>query len=288
MTEEQRAAWRYRLHEIVFEADTPAGKAFDVALLVAILASVAAVMLESVTEIRAVYGPQLLAVEWFFTILFTIEYAARLVSIGRPARYAVSFFGAVDLLSILPTYLSVIFAGAQSLLVIRVLRLLRIFRVLKLRHYVSEAQVLEAALLQSRRKITVFLTTVASISVIAGASMYLIEGEASGFTSIPRGVYWAIVTMTTVGYGNIAPTTAGGQFAAACLMILGYAIIAVPTGIVSVEIAQQMRLPVVSTQACLECGSEGHAADASYCKFCGAHMAHGDHPAPPAASPSQS
>lgn len=288
MTDYKPAAWRYRLHEIVFEADTPAGKVFDVALLLAILASVAAVMLESVAELRAVYGPQLIAIEWFFTVLFTVEYVTRLVCIGRPLRYAVSFFGFVDLLSILPTYVSFIFTGAQSLLAIRAFRLLRIFRVLKLRHYLTEAQALKEALLQSRRKITVFLMTVVSISVVVGSLMYLIEGEAAGFTSIPRSVYWAIVTMTTVGYGNIAPTTAVGQFAAACLMILGYAIIAVPTGIVSVEIAQQMHLPVVSTQACLECGSEDHAADANYCKFCGAHMTHGRHPASGTPSPSQS
>lgn len=272
------SGWRHRLHEIVFEADTPAGKRFDVALLVAIVASVGTVMLESVAEIRAGYGPLLIALEWFFTLLFTVEYIARLVSVGRPSRYVVSFFGVIDLLSILPTYLSVVVTGAQSLLVIRVLRLLRIFRVLKLRRYLTEAQVLEDAMRGSRTKITVFLTTVVSIAIVVGTLMYLIEGPAAGFTSIPRGVYWAVVTMTTVGYGNIAPITPLGQFAASCLMILGYAIIAVPTGIVSVEIAQQMQGKAVSTQACLQCGSEGHAMDARHCKECGAHLTTGHYP----------
>ena len=265
----ERSHWRDQLHEIVFEADTPAGKAFDVILLAAIVLSVVVVMLDSVAGIRTRFGDPLVAIEWFFTFLFTVEYAARLVSVRRPTRYALSFFGLVDLLAILPTYLSVIIPGTQSLLVIRVLRLLRIFRVLKLRHYLSEARVLEAALRGSRPKIIVFLTSVVSIAVIMGALMYLIEGPEAGFTSIPRGVYWAIVTMTTVGYGNIAPQSALGQFAAASLMILGYAIIAVPTGIVSVELA---RAQPISTQACLACGAEGHDADAKHCKHCGASL----------------
>ena len=242
------ASWKHRLHEIVFEADTPSGKAFDITLLIAIVMSVATVMLESVAEIQTNYGPLLITLEWFFTILFTIEYIVRLASVGRPSRYAVSFFGIVDLLSILPTYLSVIFAGTQSLLIIRVFRLLRIFRVLKLRHYLTAAQVLEQALRGSRLKITVFLAAVLSLSIVAGVLMYLIEGPAAGFTSIPRGMYWAIVTMTTVGYGDIAPLTPVGQVGASCLMILGYAIIAVPTGIVSVKIAQQMRGAAISTR----------------------------------------
>ena len=269
------ASWKHRLHEIVFEADTPSGKAFDITLLIAIVMSVATVMLESVAEIQTNYGPLLITLEWFFTILFTIEYIARLASVGRPSRYAVSFFGIVDLLSILPTYLSVIFAGAQSLLIIRVFRLLRIFRVLKLRHYLTAAQVLEQALRGSRLKITVFLAAVLSLSIVAGALMYLIEGPAAGFTSIPRGMYWAIVTMTTVGYGDIAPLTPVGQVGASCLMILGYAVIAVPTGIVSVEIAQQMRGAAISTQACRQCGREGHATDAEHCMYCGAHLGDG-------------
>jgi len=272
--------WRHRLHEIVFEADTPAGKAFDIALLAAIVLSVVIVMLESVAGIQARYGAQLVALEWFFTVLFTLEYIVRLLSVGRPSHYAVSFFGVVDLLSILPTYLSVIFPGWQSLLIIRVFRLLRIFRVLKLGHYLSAAQVLEEALRGSRLKITVFLAAVASISVVMGALMYLIEGPSAGFTSIPRGVYWAIVTMTTVGYGNIAPITPLGQLAASCLMILGYAIIAVPTGIVSAELVHKMQDGTVSTQACLQCAGEGHATDAQHCKYCGANLGTGHYPIP--------
>ena len=273
MATRQMRNWRDRIHEVVFEADTPAGKTFDVALLVAILVSVAIVMLESVAAIRDRFGSVLILLEWFFTILFTLEYVARLLSVGRPLRYAVSFFGVVDLLSILPTFLSLLFAGAQSLLVIRVFRLLRIFRVLKLRRYLSEATLLEQALKGSRNKITVFLVAVISLAVVAGTLMYLIEGPEAGYTSIPRGVYWAIVTMTTVGYGNLAPVTPAGQIAAAVLMILGYGIIAVPTGIVSVEIAHQFSRRPVSTQACLECASEGHDADARHCKFCGSGLA---------------
>ena len=267
-----RSSWRYRLHEIVFEADTPAGKIFDVVLLAAIVASVVVVMLDSVAEISRVYGTQLVALEWFFTLLFTVEYVARLASVGRPSHYALSFFGVVDLLAIIPTYLSLVLAGTQSLVVIRILRLLRIFRVFKLRHYLTEAEVLEAALKGSRAKITVFLSGIISIAVVIGAMMYLIEGRAGEFTSIPRGVYWAIVTMTTVGYGDIAPQTIVGQIAVSCLMILGYAIIAVPTGIVSVRLAQQARPQAVFTQACLDCGAEGHDADAEYCKYCGASL----------------
>ena len=264
--------WRHRLHEIVFEADTPAGKAFDVALILAIGASVTVVMLDSVATMRQQFGLQLASAEWFFTALFTVEYGVRMASVRRPLSYARSFFGVIDLVAILPTYLSLIFVDAQSLLIIRVFRLLRIFRVLKLRHYLTEAGVLQGALRASRPKITVFLVAVVSIALVMGTVMYLVEGAASGFTSIPRGVYWAVVTMTTVGYGNIAPETPFGQFAAGCLMILGYAIIAIPTGIMSVEIAQQMTRSSVSTQACLACSAEGHDVDAVYCKFCGANL----------------
>ncbi len=264
--------WRHRLHEIVFEADTSAGKAFDVALIFAIAASVTVVMLESVAALRQEFSWQLAIAEWFFTVLFTVEYGARMLSVSRPLRYAKSFFGIIDLLAILPTYLSLIITGTNSLLVIRVFRLFRIFRVFKLRHYLTEVHVFENALRNSRPKITVFLVTVISIALVMGTVMYLVEGGASGFTSIPRSVYWAVVTMTTVGYGNIAPVTPFGQFAAGCLMILGYAIIAVPTGIMSVEIAQQMKGPAVSTQACLECAAEGHDVDAMCCKFCGASL----------------
>ena len=264
---------RARLHEIIFEADTPAGKAFDVALLLAIALSVAAVMLESVAPIRERYGRELYLVEWFFTILFTIEYLLRLFCVRYPLRYARSFLGIVDLLAVLPTYLSALLPGAQSLLVIRVIRLLRVFRIFKLTRFLGEAKTLTIALRASQHKIIVFLGAVLSIVTIMGALMYLIEGPASGFTSIPRGVYWAIVTLTTVGYGDIAPRTVVGQALASFVMILGYAIIAVPTGIVSAELVQAARDSMGrGTQACPGCGAEGHDADAAYCKRCGAKL----------------
>ena len=264
--------WRERLHEIIFEADTPVGKAFDVGLLLAILLSVTAVVLDSVPEIHAEYGSEFLAVEWFFTILFTFEYVLRLSCVGRPLRYARSFFGIVDLLAIVPTYLSVLLPGAQSLLVIRALRLLRVFRVLKLAHFVGEARMLGAALRASLRKIVVFLGTVLTIVLIVGALMYLIEGEQSGFNSIPESIYWAIVTLTTVGYGDIAPSTLLGRLLASAVMIMGYGIIAVPTGIVTVELARAPGQRRVSTQSCSECGGEGHDFDAKHCKYCGAQL----------------
>ena len=264
--------WRQRLHEVIFEADTPAGKAFDVALLVAIVLSVVAVSLESVASIRARYGAPLRALEWVFTLLFTLEYGLRLLCVGKPLRYARSFFGLVDVLAIMPSYLSLVIAGTQSLIVIRALRLLRVFRVLKLAHFVGESRMLLTALRESSRKITVFLGTVLTLVVIIGSLMYLIEGEAHGFTSIPQSMYWAIVTLTTVGYGDIAPSTVVGKLLASMVMILGYGIIAVPTGIVTVELAQASRT-AVSTQACQECGVEGHDADARFCKACGASLA---------------
>ena len=269
--EEERPSWRHHLHEVIFEAHTPAGKAFDVVLLLLILLSLVAVSLESVGPIRERHGTALRWVEWGITLLFTAEYVLRLLSVTKPMKYARSFFGVVDLLAILPTYLSLFFAGTQALLVIRALLLLRVFRVLKLAHYLAEASLLWTALKASHRKITVFLGTVATLVMIIGALMYLIEGNDSGFTSIPRSVYWAIVTMTTVGYGDIAPQTVLGQFLASVVMILGYGIIAVPTGFVTVEIAQAMR-DAVSNQACPDCGKEGHRTDALYCRFCGGKL----------------
>jgi len=263
--------WRRRLHEIIFEAETPGGKAFDIALLLAILLSVTAVLLESVGGIRARYGLELRAPEWFFTTLFTIEYLLRLVCVGKPLRYALSFFGIVDFLAIVPTYLSVLLPGAQSLIVIRALRLLRVFRVMKLVHFVGEARMLRAALHASRRKIVVFLGTVLTLVLIIGALMYLIEGEQHGFTNIPQSIYWTIVTMTTVGYGDIAPATVLGRVLASVVMILGYGIIAVPTGIVTVEMASVKKRPI-STRSCGECMAEGHDSDAVHCKFCGAKL----------------
>ncbi len=270
--EQPLAPWRERVHEIIFEAETPAGKRFDVVLLWAIVLSVVAVMLESVEAYRRDYGTALRAVEWGFTLLFTVEYVLRLLCIRRPVLYARSFFGLVDLCAILPTYLSVFVPGAQTLLVIRGLRLLRIFRLFKLARYVGEAAVLTDALRKSRFKIVVFVGGVLTLVVILGAFMYMIEGPERGFTSVPRAVYWAIVTLTTVGYGDVSPQTLPGQILAAVVMIMGYGIIAVPTGIVTGELVQAAQRHV-STRACRSCSHEGHDADADFCKFCGAELA---------------
>lgn len=262
--------WQNSLHQIIFEADTPAGKVFDLFLILSIILSVIAVMLDSVGSIREVYGGQLYLVEWFFTILFTIEYIARLICIGRPILYATSFYGVVDLLAISPTYLSLFFPGTHFLMVIRIFRMLRIFRILKLVKYLGEADLLMQALRASRRKITVFLFVLLVLVIISGSMMYVIEGESNGFTSIPRSIYWAIVTLTTVGYGDISPKTNVGQALASLIMIMGYGIIAVPTGIVTVGLSRAMsEKKNVSTQACPECSAEGHDYDALYCKFCG-------------------
>ena len=263
---------RFRLHEIIFESDTRAGKGFDVTLLLLILVSVLTVMVESVSSFREAYGVMLRRLEWGVTILFTVEYLLRLYSVHSPRHYATSFFGAVDLLAIIPTYLSLFVTGTQSLQIIRALRLLRVFRVLKLAQYIGGARVLRSAIHAGRHKIAVFLVTVLNVAGITGALMYIIEGEESGFTNIPVSVYWAIVTMTTVGYGDIHPVTPLGQFVAAILMVMGYGIIAVPTGIVSAEIARADTRPKISTQACLVCSEEGHDPDAVHCKYCGARL----------------
>lgn len=268
-THNKRAPWRDTLHEIIFGAETPAGKWFDILLIVSILASVLAVMLDSVSSISINYGSLLSGIEWFFTIVFTIEYILRLICVGRPLLYATSFFGIVDLLAIIPTYISLFIPGSEYLLVVRVLRILRIFRVLKLVQYMSEALFLMKALRASIRKIIVFLFTVLTLVIIFGSMMYLIEGAENGFTSIPRSIYWAIVTLTTVGYGDISPQTNIGQMLAACIMILGYSIIAVPTGIVTAELSQ-LSSKKKATQLCKDCGAEEHDADADFCKYCGA------------------
>ncbi len=263
--------WRLKLHEIIFEADTSAGKFFDILLIIAIILSVIIVMLDSIANVNRNFGNKLYILEWIFTLLFTVEYILRLISVGRPLKYATSFFGIVDLLAILPTYFSMFFPGSQYLLVIRVLRLLRIFRVLKLVQYLTEAQQLSKALHASKRKIIVFLFAVMTIVVIFGSLMYVIEGEENGFTSIPRSIYWAIVTLTTVGYGDISPVTGIGQTLAAIIMIMGYAIIAVPTGIVTAELTMAANKKI-STQSCPQCSAEGHESDAVYCKYCGEKM----------------
>jgi voltage-gated potassium channel len=235
------------------------------------VSSVTVVALESVASVRARVGPTLRALEWGFTILFTIEYLLRLFSVGRPLRYARSVYGLIDLVAILPTYLSLILPGAHSLLVIRLLRLLRVFRVLKLAEYLRESRTLVQALRASSRKIFVFLLTVVTIVVVVGTLMYVIEGERHGFTSIPLSIYWAVVTLTTVGYGDLAPATPLGRALAVVLMLTGYGIIAVPTGIVTVELTRASMRPV-STQACPACGAEGHESDAVYCRRCGTRL----------------
>jgi voltage-gated potassium channel len=263
--------WRRRVYGVVFESDTPAGRAFDLLLIGAILASVVVVAVESVASIRGRYGAALTAVEWGFTLLFTAEYLTRLACVRRPARYAVSVLGAVDLLAIAPTYLSLFLPGTQALLVVRVLRVLRIFRVLKLTAYSRESRVLIDALWAGRRKIGVFLSAVLTLLVVIGSLMYLIEGEENGFADIPTGIYWAVVTLTTVGYGDIAPKTPVGRTLSAAVMILGYSIIAVPTGIVTAELTRAGRGPG-GRGPCPGCGAGGHDPDAGFCKHCGARL----------------
>ena len=261
---------RARLRVIIFDSDTPAGKLFDLVLIVFICLSVVVVMIESISGIADRWRPELYVLEWIFTVAFTIEYVLRVYSAEQPRRYVRSFFGIVDLLAVLPTYISIFVPGAQSLLVVRFLRLLRVFRVLKLAEYVQEARVLRSALVASRRKILVFFVAVVTLVVIIGAVMHLVEGETNGFTSIPRSVYWAIVTLTTVGFGDIAPRTPLGQFLASVVMLMGYSILAVPTGIVTAEMTRaQLRQ---DSRGCPACGLEDHEPDARYCRHCGAAL----------------
>jgi voltage-gated potassium channel len=264
--------WKEKLHEIIFEADTKAGKRFDIIILWAIILSVVAVMLESVNYIRDDYGMLISIAEWFFTILFTIEYIARILTVNKPLKYIFSFFGLVDLLSILPSFIGLYFTDTKSLRVIRILRLMRIFRVLKLFGFLKQAKVLRDAMTASKQKIAVFLMAIMLIVVILGTVMYIIETPEAGFTSIPRSIYWAIVTLTTVGYGDIAPASALGQTVASLVMILGYAIIAVPTGIVTSEIIKGDEIKRTNTISCRSCSREGHADDAKFCRFCGASL----------------
>ncbi len=248
------------------------GKAFDILLLLLIISSVLVVSLESVKELRRQYLQQFITLEWIFTILFTIEYLLRIYSTPKPLKYIFSFFGIVDLISIIPTYLSLVIMGSQYLLVIRVLRLLRIARIFKLTHFINEGKQLSNALRASFTKIAVFIGTVLLLVVIIGSIMYIVEGEASGFTSIPKSIYWAIVTLTTVGYGDIAPATPLGQILASFVMIMGYGIIAVPTGIVTVEMSRTAR-KTAETRLCPNCHQEGHPVSAKYCFNCGYHFA---------------
>ena len=260
-----------QVFRVVFLSDTLAGRTFDILLMVTIVLSVAVIMLESVAEIRFARRLVFTRLEWFFTILFTVEYAARVWCVKRPRVYVTSFYGIVDLLAILPTYLALVFTGAGYLLVIRIMRLLRIFRILKLTRYVGAADMLIEALARSRRKIFVFLYAILTIVTVFGALMFLIEGPENGFTSIPRGVYWAIVTLTTVGYGDITPHTVFGQMVSATVMILGYGIIAVPTGIYAAEL-RDVLVRSREEVTCPECSRSGHDEDAGYCKFCGGDL----------------
>lgn len=263
-------AWKRSLYIIIFESDTPAGKAFDIALLFAIGASVLVVMLESVKSIQTSHAILLRDLEWFFTGLFTIEYIARLLCVRRPLQYAWSFYGFIDLIAILPSYIN-FFTSANYVMVVRVVRLLRVFRVLKLAHFLQETETLIAALRSSGRKIVVFLFSVVALATIMGTVMYLVEGEANGFTSIPHSVYWAIVTLTTVGYGDITPHTILGRFIASLIMIMGYGIIAVPTGIFSLELRAAAKAR--EARACAKCGTTESDAAARYCRRCGESLA---------------
>lgn len=270
--------WRKKLHEIIYEADTFEGKLFDIILLILILISIALVMLESVKEIDAQYHNLLNALEWIITVLFTIEYLTRIISVNQPFKYIFSFYGIIDLLSIIPKYISFFVGGTHALVALRSLRLLRVFRILKLARYLGASESLLKALIASRVKISVFLFAVVILSIILGTIMYMVEGDAAGFNSIPKSVYWCVVTLTTVGFGDITPQTPLGQFIATIVMILGYGIIAVPTGIVSVEYSQQNKptspTPTVkiNTQSCQNCGETNHADHAQFCHQCGAAL----------------
>ncbi len=261
---------RGKLYEIIFEADTRAGKAFDVVLLFVILFSVLLVMLESVPSIRAKYGHELRVLEWGITAIFTVEYILRILIVGKPFRYIFSFYGIIDFLAVIPTYLSLLIVGSHSLAIIRVLRLLRVFRILKLTRHTQAGRTLVRALWASREKISVFIFFVLTIVVIVGTIMYMVEGESHGFKSIPQSIYWAIVTLTTVGYGDISPETPLGQFLASIVMIMGYAIIAVPTGIVTAEIIKPTAGS--NTQVCPNCLHDKHDDDAVFCKKCGRRL----------------
>ena len=283
MAKDSKKNWKDKLHEIIYEADTPAGKLFDVILLIAILASILLVMLESVKSIDAQYHTFINISEWIITILFSIEYIARIISVKKPSKYIFSFYGIIDLLSTLPKYISLIFAGTHALIALRALRLLRIFRILKLARYLGASQNLANAIKSSKAKISVFLFAVLIAATIFGTIMYLVEGEENGFTNIPKSVYWCIVTLTTVGFGDIAPVTPLGQFIATFIMILGYGIIAVPTGIVSAEYTKQAndskggdkeKRIHLNSQSCSNCLAENHSDNAEFCYKCGHKLNH--------------
>ena len=289
MEQKNKHNWRTRLHEIIYEADTPEGKLFDVVLLIAILASIVLVMLESIKSFDLKYHKEINFAEWIITILFSIEYIVRIISVKKPSKYIFSFYGVIDLLSTIPKYISLFMAGTHALIALRALRLLRVFRILKLARYLGASNHLTNAIRASRAKIAVFLFAVLIASVIFGTIMYMVEGEENGFTNIPKSVYWCIVTMTTVGFGDIAPQTSLGQFIAAIIMIMGYGIIAVPTGIVSAEYSKTTsekkpkQNPVKSseyttvhlnTQSCSNCLEDKHQDGAEFCHKCGYKLHH--------------
>ncbi|WP_299902200.1 ion transporter [uncultured Aquimarina sp.] len=263
--------WKHQLHEVIYEADTRAGKTFDLIILIIILASIVLVMLESVSYINDKYASLFNILEWIITIVFTIEYFLRIITINKPRKYIFSFYGVIDLLSTIPKYLSILFVGTHALVALRALRLLRVFRILKLARFIGESNNLVKALKASRAKISVFLFAVLIVAIILGTVMYLVEGPEHGFNSIPRSVYWCIVTLTTVGYGDISPETPLGQFIASIVMVLGYGIIAVPTGIVSAEYTQQIKKnPInLNTQHCSNCLESNHLDNAKFCHKCG-------------------
>lgn len=290
MESQNKHNWKTKLHEIIYEADTPAGKMFDVILLIAILASIVLVMLESINSFDAKYHTFLNISEWIITILFTIEYILRIITVKKPIKYITSFYGVIDLLSTIPKYLSLIFVGTHALVALRALRLLRVFRILKLARYLGASNQLASAIKASRAKISVFLFAVIIAAIIFGTIIYLVEGEENGFTNIPKSVYWCIVTLTTVGFGDIAPQTPLGQFIATIIMVLGYGIIAVPTGIVSAEYTkasisdedgklitkeqEQLKNVTLNTQCCVNCLAEKHQDNAEFCHKCGCKLHH--------------
>lgn len=274
MATKKQPAWKHKLHTIIYEADTPAGKLFDVILLVLILASIVLVMLESVNSIDIKYHDALYIGEWIITIFFSIEYILRIIAVKKPFRYIFSFYGIIDFLSTIPMYISFVFAVSPALVTLRALRLLRVFRILKLARYLGASNNLVTAIKASRTKIAVFLFAVVILSIILGTIMYMVEGEENGFTNIPKSVYWCIVTLTTVGYGDIAPQTPLGQFIASIVMVLGYGIIAVPTGIVTSELTKTSDKKIdTNTQACPNCAKESHKDKAEFCYDCG-HKLH--------------
>jgi len=264
--------WRLRMYIVIFEADTRAGKAFDLGLIGFILASVAVVVLDSIASIHAQYEGVFHVLEWVFTLAFTAEYVARLLCVRRPRSYATSVYGVIDLLALLPTYLAILVPGLSSLIDVRILRLLRVFRILKLTEYVEEFGALGAALIASRRKILVFMSFVMLVVVVMGTLMYVVEGPKHGYTSIPVGIYWAITTMTTVGFGDITPKTDFGRVIASLMMLIGWGTLAVPTGIVSAEFTAQGFGRRPTTRTCHDCLSEGHAPSARFCSDCGAKL----------------